>query len=460
MPLNIFVALARRGLSLLSTVAVLSILVGLLWWGRVYKWKVPTFAEFWGTAEVGQDAKVEGGGSEASTEVVPISPGIHAVDEDEPPLYQVRLGSLETVHKAGIQTGPVEERPLAQYVTANGAIDYNQTAYAELSPRAAGTVWDVLKNEGDPVHKGEVLGLVAAPEVARAKAELLQGILQEEVRTEILNRLKSAPEAISLKQLRDAEAALAEAHLRLFDNQQTLINLGLPVDLDELRKLPKDKRVRHLRLLGVPDAVRREIDPSKLPTNLLPLTAPFDGEVIKRDMVLEEVITTAQVQMIVADIRRLWIRLDVRQEDAKDVKIGQEVRFEADGVAQEPAVGQITWIRPGVEKRTRTVHVRAEVENPKGLLRPDTFGTGKILVRSSPRGTAVPTRAIQREGKFYFVFVCVDDTVFEQRRIVPGIRGSDFTEVRDGVRPGDRVVTDGSHLLKSSIVHHRLVGGE
>jgi membrane fusion protein, heavy metal efflux system len=177
-------------------------------------------------------------------------------------------------------------------------------------------------------------------------------------------------------------------------------------------------------------------------------------------MVLEEVITTAQVQMIVADIRRLWIRLDVRQEDAKDVKIGQEVRFEADGVAQEPAVGQITWIRPGVEKRTRTVHVRAEVENPKGLLRPDTFGTGKILVRSSPRGTAVPTRAIQREGKFYFVFVCVDDTVFEQRRIVPGIRGSDFTEVRDGVRPGDRVVTDGSHLLKSSIVHHRLVGGE
>jgi cobalt-zinc-cadmium efflux system membrane fusion protein len=450
-------ALARGGLSLIANAAVLLVLIGLLWWGRQYKWKVPSFASLWGGG--GENpAKVAAAAEDEGTEVVPVSPGNPSLKEEEPPLYQVRLRSPETVRKAGIQAAPVEERALAEYVTANGAIDFEQTEYAELSPRAGGMVWRVLKKEGDPVRKGEVLGLVAAPDVARAKAEFLQGILQVEVKTKVLERLKSGQDAIALKQLREAEAAVAEAKIQLFDKHQTLINLGLPVDLDEMRHLTEDKRERRLRLLGVPETISRNTDPALLPTNLLPLVAPFDGEVIKRDMVLGEVITSSQVQMIVADTRRLWIHLNVRLEDADAVKIGQEVRFEPDGLGQEPAIGRITWIRPGVEKRTRTVHVRAEVDNSKGLLRPDTFGTGQILVRSSDRGVAVPTKAIQREGKVYFVFLRVGDTAFEQRRIVPGIRADEFTEIRSGVRPGEIVVTAGSHLLKSAIVHSRLIG--
>jgi cobalt-zinc-cadmium efflux system membrane fusion protein len=451
-------ALARRGLALLGNVSVLLVLVGLLWWGRQYKWKVPSLASLRGVAGADESAKVDNPSEDNGTEVSPIFSGNSGLKEEEPPLFQVRLRSKETVRKAGIRTAPVEERALAQYVTANGAIDYDQTEYAELSPRAAGTVWKVLKKAGDPVRKGEVLGLVAAPSVARAKAEFLQGILQVEVRTKILHRLNEGKDAIAVKQLREAEASVAEANLRLFDNQHTLINLGLPIDLEAMRKLKVDERVHRLRILGVPEAVLRETEPNLLPTNLLPLVSPFDGEIIKRDMVLGEVVTTSQVQMIVADTRRLWIRLDVRQEDAEDVKIGQEVHLEPVVLVQKPAVGRISRIRPGVEKQTRTVHVRAEVDNPKGRLRPDTFGTGHILVRSSPRGIAVPTKAIQREDKVYFVFVRVDDTIFEQRRIVPGIRAGNFTEVRSGVRPGEIVVTAGSHLLKSAIVHSRLVG--
>jgi Cu(I)/Ag(I) efflux system membrane fusion protein len=162
--------------------------------------------------------------------------------------------------------------------------------------------------------------------------------------------------------------------------------------------------------------------------------------------------------MIVADTRRMWIRLDARQEDAPEIKIGQEVRFEPDNPGLKPVAGNVTWIRRDVDVKTRTVHVRAEASNPEGLLRPNTFGTGHVLVRSSARGVAVPTRAIQREGKYYFVFVGAGDTVFEQRRIVPGIRADDFTEVRSGVQPGEVVVTAGSHLLKSAIVRSRLAG--
>ncbi|HEY7155646.1 MAG TPA: efflux RND transporter periplasmic adaptor subunit [Gemmataceae bacterium] len=459
--LRTLAALARRGFALLANVFVLLVLIGLLWWGRQYKWKVPSFAALTGGAGAEAGAKVEDAGGGLGTQVTLLSPGDPALKEEEPPLYKVQLRSPETIHKAGIETAPVVERALAQEVAAYGAIDFDQTHYAELSPRASGTVWRVLKKAGEVVHKGEVLGLVAAPAVATGKARFLQWSLQVEVRTNVLKRLKSVEKGVvSERQLREAEAALAEAQLSLFESQQTLINLGLPLDVEEMRTLSEQKRSYRLRVLGVPESILKETDPARLPTNLLPLIAPFDGEVVQLDMVPGEVVTSSQVQMIVADTRRMWIRLDARQEDAPEIKIGQEVRFEPDNPGLKPVSGNVTWIRRDVDVKTRTVHVRAEVSNPEGLLRPNTFGTGHILVRSSAHGVAVPTRAIQREGKVYFVFVGVGDSVFEQRRIVPGIRADDFTEVRSGVQPGEVVVTAGSHLLKSAIVRNRLLTGE
>ncbi len=459
--LHTVAALARHGFALLQTTLVLLILIGLLVWGRVYKWAVPSFAALTG-AGASDGAKVEGAG-DSGTEVVPISPGNPALKDEEPPLYQVRLHSPETVRKAGIQPGlvKVEERALAQYVDAYGAIEFDQTRYAELAPLAPGRVWRVLKNAGETVHKDEVLGLIAAPDVATAKASFLQWLLQLEVRTNLLKRLKSVEQGvIAVQRLKEAEASLAEAQLRLFESQQTLINLGLPLDIDEMRKLPEPKRAHRLHVLGVPESVLKDTDLTRLPTNLLPLIAPFDGEVIRRDMVPGEVVNTTQVQMIVADTRHMWLRLDARQEDAAEIEIGQEVQFEPDNPGLKPTMGRVTWIQRDADKKTRTVRVRAEATNAEGVLRPNTFGVGHILVRSPSRVTAVPAKAIQREGKVYFVFLRIGDTVFEQRRVVPGIRTDDFIEVRSGVQPGDVVVTAGSHLLKSAIVHSRLLASE
>ena len=458
MSLKFMTNLFRRGLALIANITVLCILLGLLWWGRAYKWKVPSFAALTG-AEVEEGAKVENAASGVGTVVSNLSPGNPALDGAEPALFQVTLSTPETVRKAGIESEPAKERSLAQYVTANGAIEFDQTQYAELSPLASGKVWAVLKKDGDRVQRGEVLGLIAAPDVASAKAGLLQGLLQVEVRSKLVKRLHSVEEGVvSVRDLREAEASLAEAQLKLFRSLQTLINLGLPVDLEKMRDLPEKEQAQRLRVLGVPESIVKETDPAVLPTNLLPLIAPFDGEVVKRDMVKGEVVTSSQVQMVVADPARMWIRLDVRQEDAPELKIDQEVRFDPDNAGLAKAVGRIIWIRRDTDQKTRTVHVRAEADNSKGLLRPNTFGTGYILIRSSDRVVTVPTKAIQREGTNYFVFVKIDDTVFEQRRITLGIRGSNFTEARSGIRPGETVVRAGSHILMSAIVHSQLLG--
>src|SRR5262249_23315316 len=127
--------------------------------------------------------------------------------------------------------------------------------------------------------------------------------------------------AVPDRSLRDADTALREARIRLFNDQQALLNLGLPVHLPDLDKLPDEQVVRRLRLLGLPEAVVRAHDPETLTANLLPLTAPFDGTVVERNTATGEVVqlTTPKTLFVVADVRVLHIDLDVAPEDMPEV---------------------------------------------------------------------------------------------------------------------------------------------
>ncbi len=89
-------------------------------------------------------------------------------------LRRIQFASKEAVEKAGIEVAPVWEAPIAEAISANGEITYDQTRVARLSTRAAGSIWWVAKKVGDAVKEGEVLALVDAGEVGRAKGELLQ----------------------------------------------------------------------------------------------------------------------------------------------------------------------------------------------------------------------------------------------------------------------------------------------
>ena len=97
---------------------------------------------------------------------------------------RIQFASLEAVKKAGVDVGLVDRQPISESVSANGQITYDQTRFASLSSRLPGTVWRVEKNVGDRVRAGEVLALVDAAEVGRAKTELIQALAQEELAEE------------------------------------------------------------------------------------------------------------------------------------------------------------------------------------------------------------------------------------------------------------------------------------
>ena len=380
---------------------------------------------------------------------------------------RIQFASLEAVKKAGVDVALVERQPIVEAISANGQITYDQTRFANLSSRLPGTVWQVEKNVGDRVRAGEILALVDAAEVGRAKTELIRALAREELQRKRIRRLDVlSPEVVARAQMETAQAELADAQARLLSAQQTLVNLGLPTKIEELRGLPEEQLARHLRLLGLPESIARRFDPTETTSNLLPLKAPLDGILVARHSVAGEVVDGSRVLFQVADTRRMWLTLNVSVEDAGRLSLGQPVRFRPDGDHREVG-GKLVWISTTADPQTRMVMARAELSNSNGQLRNQTFGAGQIILREEPEAIVVPNQAVHWEGCCHVVFV--RDTgffdqpdrpkVFHVREVRLGATTGKSTEIIVGVLPGEVVASAGSDVLRAQLLKNNLGEG-
>lgn len=385
----------------------------------------------------------------------------------------VRFPSREALERSGIEVVPVETRSMVSEVACQGVVAYDERRIAQLSTRVPGSVWRVEKHLGDGVRKGEVLLVIDSQEVGRLKAEFLNALVAFEARQEQLAILEEVKSAVMGRQLREAKAALREARNHLMLAEQALVNLGFEISIRDYEPLDDETRAARIRTLGLPPAVVAGLEPARLSSNLLPLYAPFDGVVVGREAVVGEVIEAAKPIFEVADVSRMLLVLDVSKEDADSVAIGQPVRFRPDGSSIEYA-SRITWISTEVNEETRTLKVRAEVANPgevsvvpsaeqRHALRANTFGSGRIEVDRRGTAVVVPRSSVQWDGSRWVVFVPAGDTAFAARPVKPGVREGDVVELV-GEASNDpaltRVVSLGSHVLKSRILLDRAESGE
>jgi membrane fusion protein, heavy metal efflux system len=379
---------------------------------------------------------------------------------------RIQFASLEAVKKAGADVELVERQPISEAVSANGQITYDQTRFASLSSRLPGTIWRVEKNVGDRVRGGELLALVDAAEVGRAKTELIQSLSQEDLQRKAVKRLESLTQVVAGKQVQEAQAGLMQARARLLSAQQALGNFGLPVNIEQLRTLPDEKLIERVRLLGLPESVTGQLRPDDTTSNLLPLKTPMDGVLVERHAVAGEVVDVSRVLFQLADTSRMWVTLSVSEEDAGRLALGQPVRFRPDG-SRDDASGKLVWISTTADPQTRTVTVRAELSNSNSQLRNETFGAGQIILRQEREAIAVPNEAVHSEGCCHVVFVRDkryfdskdSPKVFHVRTVRLGARTERFTEVAAGVLPGEVVATKGSDVLRAELLKNNLGEG-
>ena len=368
---------------------------------------------------------------------------------------RVQFASGDAVRKAGVELGQVVERAMSASLTANAEVNYNNTRLAQISSAVAGKVWRVEKEVGQLVRQGEVIALVDSVEVGRAKAEYLQAAAALDLKSKTLNRLRQSSESglRTIAELQEADAAVTDADIRVFNARQALINLGLAID-------PKETPTQeNVKFLGLPKELAQRLDPNTTSANLVPLTAPFDGTVIERHAVAGEVVDPSKALFVIADTTKMWVTADISLADARRIALGQPVTFRADGARDESASGVITWISTAVDDQTRTVKVRADIDNADGRMLAHTFGKAAITIRQTPTAIAVPSEAIQWEGCCNVAFVRLTDDIFQTRKVKLGATVNGYTEVLIGLLPGEVVATSGSHVLKSEILKSALGAG-
>ena len=379
---------------------------------------------------------------------------------------RIQFASIESVKQAGVDVELVERRPIVETISGTGEIVYDPTRLASLASRLPGSVWIVEKNVGDKVAKGEVLAIIDANEVGTVKVQLLRSLAEEKLQQQNVLRLTQARDAIAVSRIFDAEAALAKARADVLSAEQSLCNLGLPIQVSSLRDMSDKTVLDNLRVLGIPNSILAKMDRKSATANLLPVVSPMDGVVVHRSASPGEVVDPSRVLFQVADTSQMWLNLNIPLESMDQLAVGQDVTFQADG-SRNQIRGRLDWISTAADKQTRMVQIRVVLPNPDGRLRSETFGMGHVVLRNVTDAIVIPVGSSHWEGCCQIVFVRdkgyfdspESPKVFHVRNVRLGAINGKFTEVIAGVLPGEVIATAGSDVLRAQLLKNNLGAG-
>jgi len=344
------------------------------------------------------------------------------------------LLSAEAVERTGLRWEEARAGVLPASLDTTGAVDFDQDALAHASPRLAGRVDSAPARLGDRVRRGELLARVDSIELGRAKAEYLQARARAELAKENYERETAlfADRITSEQEMLSARAAHREAVAALETADETLRLYGLSAaDVASLAH-------------GDPQA------------SIYELRAPFDGKVVEKHVTVGELVTPESRLFLIADLRTVWVWIDVFEQTLADVHLGDGVRVRVDAYPDAVFRGEVSYLSDRVDTDTRTVRARIDVENADERLRPGMFA--KIELTDPHRepgapdesGVAlVPEDAVQRMGEDDVVFVVAGEGRFERRAVRAGRRSGGQVEILEGLRAGEPVVTAGAFRLKS-----------
>ena len=189
------------------------------------------------------------------------------------------------------------------------------------------------------------------------------------------------------------------------------------------------------------------LEQSGQPRRTLTVRAPSAGVVVEK-LALEGMKVSREQRLYeLADLSRVWVLAEIFEKDAAVVRTGARARIAVQEQA-DALDGVIAFVSPIVKADTRTFEARIEVDNAKGVLKPDMFADVRIDLPSSSLLT-VPESAVVQTGERAIVFVDQGEGRYEPREIQLGARMTGGYEVRSGVVAGERVVVSANFLLDS-----------
>jgi len=221
---------------------------------------------------------------------------------------------------------------------------------------------------------------------------------------------------------------------------------------------------KKLEVIGLKEEEIQNLADNHSPLTLLPVRAPFAGTLLNGDPSLPNASGKAEVGarlgefadvgqdfFLIANLQNLWVLADVFEKDLSLIREGIMGEVTPTAYPNESYKAKLTRIYDIVETSSRTVKARLEVSNSSYKLKPEMFVTIKVSSKLGGSNPKVLSTSIMKEKNGAYVFVAVNDTTFQRREISLGKETKDYTEILEGLKAGEKVVTRGTFYLKSEL---------
>ncbi|HEX7479644.1 MAG TPA: efflux RND transporter periplasmic adaptor subunit [Polyangiales bacterium] len=321
-----------------------------------------------------------------------------------------------------VKVEPVAESDAAGFVTLTGRIAFDEDHTQRVASPIDGRVISLAVEPGSSVKAGQRLLELTSADVGRIQADAQKGMQDLGVAQKSLDRVHKlrADGAVSDKELAQAEA----------DSKKALADV--------------QRNEAQLKALGISAS-----DPAVNAS----LRAQISGTVVSRPVLVGQEIRADGTEPLVTitNLDTVWVLADVYEQDLGLVAAGDRVRLRALAYPDETFEGVVGYVGDVVDPQSRTVKLRCVFANPAHRLKPEMFVKVDVLSKPGKKVMLIPAKAVVNEGEIAKVIAEVEPNVFRERRIEIGPERDGQVRVLSGVRPGDKIVTEGALFVDNEL---------
>ncbi|MBC8265812.1 MAG: efflux RND transporter periplasmic adaptor subunit [Flavobacteriales bacterium] len=315
---------------------------------------------------------------------------------------EIRM-SPSAMQIANIQTSVISKQKAIKEIRVNGKVKADEREVFSQSSHISGRIEKLLINyTGEYVTKGQEIAYIYSPELVSAQEELLEAYKMKNVQAELYMAARE-----KLKNWKLTEQQI-----------DGIIQSGVLIEN-------------------------------------FPILSDLTGVVLTKRVNLGDHIKQGQSLFEVADLDKVWILFDVYESDLYWVKKGNEVSFTIQSIPGESFKGNITFIDPIINPKTRVATARVEIDNRGRNLKPDMFALGEISskMKNNTQEIIVPKSAVMWTGERSVVYLktpSVSGVSFLMREVILGASLGGSYIIKEGLKEGDEIATNGTFSIDAA----------
>jgi len=364
-----------------------------------------------------------------------------------------------------VQTAVAERGKIVQVITADALLFPKDQA--AITPKISAPVKKFYVNRGSRVHRGQLLAEIENRDLAAAETDN-RGAYEQAQATYGITTSSSIPEEWQKAEF-DAKAAKEayDAQQKIYDSRKALFEQGaLPrKDLDQSTvALTQAKEAyeiaRHhltsLEAVGKKDqlklaeaqltSAKGKYEGAAAILSYSEIRSPIDGVVTERPLYPGETAPAGTPLLVVMDTSSVIARAHIPQFATSALKAGDAASINLPGGVEVQA--KVTLVSPALDPNSTTVEVWVAAPNPKGILRPGSAATVKILARTVNDAIVIPASALVKTPDGASVVMIVgSDGRAHQANVETGIREGDRLQITKGLKGEEKVIVSGAYAL-------------